>query len=50
MKLNEELKKKKIENKNYENEDIDNMNNIDELIRQNPEFKEIIEKLNKKDT
>ena len=42
MKLKEELKK--IENKNE-----DSGNNIEEYIRQNPDIKEIIEKLNKKD-
>ena len=46
MKLKEELKKK-FENKGEESEE--NMNNYEEFIKQNPEIKDIIDKLNKKD-
>ena len=45
MKLKEELKK--FENKGEDSGD--NINNYDEIIKQNPEIKDIIDKLNKKD-
>ena len=40
--------KEKLQNMDNNDKNIDNMKNLDELIDQNPDIKEIIERLSKK--